>query len=54
MKQVILFVFLIFAINFCFAFGDKERKAEIERLRKKYPQIKILVGLETNLISKRF
>lgn len=30
----------------------KKRKEEIERLRKKYPNIKILVGLETNLISK--
>lgn len=30
----------------------KKRKAEIEALRKKYPEIEILCGLETNLISK--
>ena len=29
----------------------KKRKAEIESLRTKYPQIKILCGLETNLVS---
>ena len=31
----------------------KKRKTEIEALREKYPQIKILCGLETNLVSDK-
>ena len=31
----------------------KKRKREIERLRKKYPQIEILCGLEVNLVSQK-
>lgn len=33
-------------------FKLKKRKAEIEELRKKYPQIKILCGLETDLTTQ--